>query len=135
MPSLNINKCQVVSEHRRSDDNGSGERSSGYLLSIGRHRPGSARAGGKIIVIVKTLQHSTFSVTFNLDNLVFLFLILIRNTSSPFCDIKPKVFGSLFGAGVFVTTCVAGAVSIAQPFKLMERPFLRYSQYPFGGHI
>jgi len=35
------------------------------------------------------------------------------------------VFGSLFGAGVFVTTCVAGAVSIAQPFKLMERPFLR----------
>ena len=36
-----------------------------------------------------------------------------------------KVFGSLFGAGVFVTTCVAGAVSIAKPFKLMERPFLR----------
>ena len=35
------------------------------------------------------------------------------------------MFGSLFGAGVFVTTCVAGAVSIAQPFKLMERPFLR----------
>jgi len=35
------------------------------------------------------------------------------------------VFGSLFGAGVFVTTCVAGAVSFAQPFKLMERPFLR----------
>ena len=35
------------------------------------------------------------------------------------------MFGSLFGAGVFVTTCVAGAVSIAKPFKLMERPFLR----------
>jgi len=35
------------------------------------------------------------------------------------------VFGELFGAGVFVTACVAGAVSITHPFKLMERPFLR----------
>ena len=26
---------------------------------------------------------------------------------------------------MFVTTAVAGAVSLAQPFKLMERPFLR----------
>ena len=38
------------------------------------------------------------------------------------------VFGSLFGAGVFVTACVAGAVSFTQPFHLMERPFLRWQQ-------
>ena len=42
------------------------------------------------------------------------------------------MFGSLFGAGVFVTTCVAGAVSIAKPFKLMERPFLRCFFCLFG---
>ena len=36
------------------------------------------------------------------------------------------MFGSLFGAGVFVTACVAGAVSFTQPFHLMERPFLRW---------
>ena len=35
------------------------------------------------------------------------------------------VFGELFGAGVFLTTVVAGSVSVTQPFKLMERPFLR----------
>jgi sodium/potassium/calcium exchanger 6 len=35
------------------------------------------------------------------------------------------VLGGLFGAGVFVTTAVAGAVSVSRPFKLMERPFLR----------
>ena len=35
------------------------------------------------------------------------------------------VFGSLFGAGVFVTACVAGAVAFTRPFHSMERPFLR----------
>merc|ERR1719412_1033626 len=35
------------------------------------------------------------------------------------------VFGSLFGAGIFVTSVVAGAVCVTKPFKLMERPFLR----------
>jgi len=35
------------------------------------------------------------------------------------------VFGELFGAGIFVTACVAGAVSITRPFLLMQRPFLR----------
>ena len=35
------------------------------------------------------------------------------------------VFGELFGTGVLLTTVVAGAVCIIQPFKLMERPFLR----------
>ncbi|XP_029651062.1 mitochondrial sodium/calcium exchanger protein isoform X2 [Octopus sinensis] len=34
-------------------------------------------------------------------------------------------FGALFGAGLFVTTVVAGIISIIKPFKLMERPFLR----------
>ena len=29
------------------------------------------------------------------------------------------------GAGVFVTTVIAGSVCIIQPFKIMERPFLR----------
>lgn len=29
------------------------------------------------------------------------------------------------GAGIFVTTVVAGAISITQPFHVMERPFLR----------
>lgn len=35
------------------------------------------------------------------------------------------VLGALFGAGVFVSTFVAGSVCFAKPFKLMERPFLR----------
>jgi len=40
-------------------------------------------------------------------------------------DRPELVFGELFGAGVFCTTAVAGFVSVTQPFKLMERPFLR----------
>ena len=40
-------------------------------------------------------------------------------------DRPELVFGSLFGAGVFVTAAVAGCVSVTRPFKLMERPFLR----------
>ena len=40
-------------------------------------------------------------------------------------DRPDLVFGSLFGAGVFVTAAVAGCVSVTRPFKLMERPFLR----------
>ena len=98
------------------------------LAGIGQGRP-------ELVAISSSslqLYSASFDITF-IDNLVFLFLMVIRNTSSPFHDIKPKVFGSLFGAGVFVTTCVAGAVSIAQPFKLMERPFLRRPQYSFGG--
>ena len=39
-------------------------------------------------------------------------------------DRPELVFGELFGAGVFVTTVVAGAVSVAQPFKLMVRTVL-----------
>ena len=35
------------------------------------------------------------------------------------------VIGELFGAGVFVTTAVAGAVCWVSPFHVMERPFLR----------
>jgi sodium/potassium/calcium exchanger 6 len=35
------------------------------------------------------------------------------------------VFGELFGAGIFVTTMVAGAVCWVTPFHVMERPFLR----------
>ena len=35
------------------------------------------------------------------------------------------VLGALFGAGVFVTTAVAGAVCLSTPFELMQRPFLR----------
>jgi sodium/potassium/calcium exchanger 6 len=34
------------------------------------------------------------------------------------------VFGALFGAGVFVTTVVAGTVAITQPFKVRK---LQYS--------
>lgn len=34
-------------------------------------------------------------------------------------------FGALLGAGVFVTTAVAGCVILARPFRCMERPFLR----------
>lgn len=33
--------------------------------------------------------------------------------------------GGLLGAGVFVTTCVAGTISVVKPFKAMERPFIR----------
>lgn len=35
------------------------------------------------------------------------------------------LLGGLFGAGIFVTTAVSGAVCLSTPFKLMERPFLR----------
>ncbi|KAI1293578.1 putative sodium/calcium exchanger 7 [Halotydeus destructor] len=35
------------------------------------------------------------------------------------------VLGELFGAGIFVTTVVAGAVLLTQNFKSMERPLLR----------
>ena len=31
------------------------------------------------------------------------------------------VFGELFGAGVFVTTVVAGSVAITKPFKVKHR--------------
>ncbi|XP_070572228.1 mitochondrial sodium/calcium exchanger protein-like isoform X2 [Ptychodera flava] len=33
--------------------------------------------------------------------------------------------GALFGAGVFVTTIVAGSIALTRPFKAAERPFLR----------
>ena len=33
--------------------------------------------------------------------------------------------GELYGAGVFVTTVVVGAVAVAVPFKLTRRPFIR----------
>ena len=46
------------------------------------------------------------------------------------------VFGELFGAGVFLTTVVAGSVVVTQPFKLMERPFLRdVSFYLLAGFL
>ncbi|XP_072164267.1 mitochondrial sodium/calcium exchanger protein-like [Diadema setosum] len=35
--------------------------------------------------------------------------------------------GALFGAGIFVTTIVAGSIAITRPFKMVERPFLRDS--------
>ncbi|KFM81463.1 Sodium/potassium/calcium exchanger 6, partial [Stegodyphus mimosarum] len=35
------------------------------------------------------------------------------------------VIGTLFGAGVFVTSVVAGSIIASKPFKIMERPFLR----------
>lgn len=51
-------------------------------------------------------------------------------------DRPELVFGELFGAGVFLTTVVAGSVSITQPFKLMERPFLRdVSFYLLAGFL
>ena len=31
----------------------------------------------------------------------------------------------LVGAGIFVTTVVAGSIAVVRPFKAMERPFLR----------
>ncbi|GIY22109.1 hypothetical protein CDAR_223002 [Caerostris darwini] len=35
------------------------------------------------------------------------------------------VIGTLFGAGIFVTSVVAGSIVVSKPFKIMERPFLR----------
>ncbi|XP_063967748.1 mitochondrial sodium/calcium exchanger protein-like isoform X4 [Lytechinus pictus] len=35
--------------------------------------------------------------------------------------------GALFGAGIFVTTVVAGSIAVTRPFKMVERPFLRDS--------
>ena len=34
-------------------------------------------------------------------------------------------FGALFGAGVFVSTVVAGLICIVQPFQSVQRPLLR----------
>ena len=34
-------------------------------------------------------------------------------------------FGALFGAGVFVTTVVAGTICLIQPFRSIQRPLLR----------
>eukprot|EP00092_Neocalanus_flemingeri_P035003 GFUD01038087.1.p1 GENE.GFUD01038087.1~~GFUD01038087.1.p1 ORF type:complete len:573 (+),score=74.19 GFUD01038087.1:326-2044(+) len=51
-------------------------------------------------------------------------------------DRPELVFGELIGAGVFLTTVVAGAVTVTQPFKLMERPFLRdVSFYIFAAFL
>jgi hypothetical protein len=52
-------------------------------------------------------------------------LFYSNKRSSLFCVIPELLLGELFGAGVFVTTVVAGSICIAKPFKLMERPFLR----------
>ena len=50
-------------------------------------------------------------------------------------DLPELVFGSLFGAGVFVTACVAGSVAFTRPFHSMERPFLRdVSFYLLSGY-
>lgn len=39
---------------------------------------------------------------------------------------KPELaFGELFGAALFLTTVVSGSICITQPFRLMQRPFLR----------
>lgn len=35
------------------------------------------------------------------------------------------VIGTLFGAGIFVTSVIAGSIIVNKPFKIMERPFLR----------
>ncbi|GFY62734.1 hypothetical protein TNIN_465071 [Trichonephila inaurata madagascariensis] len=35
------------------------------------------------------------------------------------------VIGTLFGAGIFVTSVVVGSIIVSKPFKIMERPFLR----------
>ena len=45
------------------------------------------------------------------------------------------VFGELFGAGIFVTTAVAGAVCITKPFHVMERPFLRDVTFAIGAGL
>ena len=34
-------------------------------------------------------------------------------------------FGALFGAGIFVTTVVVGAIAVIKPFPPMQRPLLR----------
>jgi len=41
-------------------------------------------------------------------------------------------FGELFGAGILVTTIVAGSVCFIKPFHVMERPFLRDCTFYLG---
>lgn len=49
-------------------------------------------------------------------------------------DRPELVFGELFGAGLFVTTVVAGSISILKPFGLARRPFVRDAGfYMIGG--
>jgi len=42
------------------------------------------------------------------------------------------VFGELFGAGILVTTIVAGSICFIKPFHVMERPFLRDCTFYLG---
>jgi len=41
-------------------------------------------------------------------------------------------FGELFGAGIIVTTIVAGSICFIKPFHVMERPFLRDCAFYLG---
>ncbi|XP_077965460.1 mitochondrial sodium/calcium exchanger protein-like [Styela clava] len=53
----------------------------------------------------------------------------IFSAIAAFTNSKPSssgvAIGALLGAGIFVTTVVAGAVAITKPFELAKRPFLR----------
>ena len=79
-------------------------------------------------------QFKTHNLTFRLSQNIAGVTIMALGNGAPdiFSSLagigqdRPElVFGELFGAGVFLTTVVAGSVTITQPFKLMERPFLR----------
>ncbi|GAB1608004.1 mitochondrial sodium/calcium exchanger protein isoform X1 [Argonauta hians] len=79
-------------------------------------------------VIIRTLHLSqniagvTFLAFGNGAPDIFSSIAAVKNAKSGDAGLA---FGALFGAGLFVTTVVAGIISIIKPFKLMERPFLR----------
>jgi hypothetical protein len=54
----------------------------------------------------------------------FMFLDIFSSLAGVTASRPELVFGALFGAGVFVTTVVAGTVAITQPFKVRK---LQYS--------
>ncbi|KAK6190037.1 hypothetical protein SNE40_001984 [Patella caerulea] len=76
-----------------------------------------------LTVISKTLGLSvTFLAFGNGAPDIFSSIAAIGNASNGDAGLA---LGALLGAGVFVTTVVAGVIAIVRPFDAMQRPFLR----------
>lgn len=80
----------------------------------------------RVIAQVMKLSQNIAGVTF----LAFgngapdIFSAIAAVTSAKGGDVG-LAFGALFGAGVFVTTVVAGTISLVTPFRSIQRPLLR----------
>ncbi|KAG9487094.1 hypothetical protein GDO78_007133, partial [Eleutherodactylus coqui] len=77
------------------------------------------------------LSHNNFSLTVHLHGVTFLAFGNgapdVFSAVAAFSDSRTAglAIGALFGAGVFVTTVVAGGIILVKPFTAASRPFLR----------